>query len=90
MLIWTKIKAYWYIALGLLVSGLAVAVKILTGQNSRLRRQVETTDAKIKHAKAVIKADVEADREYDERAEKLAEEIKKKKTSSELKDPNQW
>lgn len=85
-----SIKAYLYIGIGLLVSGLLVAVKILTGQNSRLRRKVETTDAKIKHAKAVIRADVEADREYDERTEKLAEEIKKKKTSSELKDPNQW
>ena len=87
---WTKIKAYWYIALGLLVSGLLVAVKILTGQNSRLRRKVETTDAKIKHAKAVIRADVEADREYDERVEEIAREIEKKRTSDELRNPNDW
>jgi hypothetical protein len=49
-------KQYLFIGLGLLVSGLLIAVKILTAQNSNLRKKVEVADAKIKHVKVVVVA----------------------------------
>lgn len=85
-----KIKHYLYIGLGLLVSGLLIVVKILTSQNSRLRRKVETADAKVEHAKAVMRADNEAEIQFDERTKKLAEDLEKDGTSDELKEPNKW
>jgi predicted Holliday junction resolvase-like endonuclease len=89
-MIFSKIKVYLYTGLGLLVSALLVAVKILTGQNSRLRREVETADARIRHTNAVMKNDIEVDRELDRRSKELTEEIEEKKKSSELENPNDW
>ena len=85
---WRTTKHYLYIGLGLLVSGLLIAVKILTGQNSRLRRKVETADAKVKHAKAVMRADNEAEIQFDERTEELRKKLKETGTSDELSSPN--
>ncbi len=62
-MILSKIKVYALASLGLLVTGLLIAVKILSGRNSRLRREVETAEAKVHHAKVVaqerVKSEVE-------------------------------
>ena len=83
-------KQYLFIGLGLLVSGLLIAVKVLTGQNSKLRKKVEVADAKIKHVKVVEKKKIENQREFDSRTEKLAKDLEDKKTSDELEKPNEW
>ena len=84
------VKQYLFIGLGLLVSGLLIAVKLLTAQNSNLRKKVEVADAKIKHAKVVEKKKIENQREFDSRTEKLAKDLEEKKTSDELQKPNEW
>ena len=84
------IKANLFFVLGLVVSALLIAVRILTGQNSRLRRKVETADARIHHAKIVEKKKIENQREFDSRTEKLAKELEEKKAASELSNPNEW
>ena len=86
-----SIKAYWYIGLGLLVSGLLIAVRILTGQNSRLRQKVEMADAKIHHAKVVGQSIKENEEIFRGRTREIAKEIEDKKATSELSDPNkEW
>ena len=86
----STLKTYLYIGLGLLVSGLLIAVKVLTGSNSRLRREVETADAKIHHAKVVEQKKKETEVELRSRTADLAKELEEKKTSSELEGPNKW
>jgi hypothetical protein len=83
-----SIKAYGYIGLGLLVSGLLIAVRILTGQNSRLRQKVEMADAKIHHAKVVGQKKKENEAVFRGRTREIAREIEDKKSSDELSDPN--
>lgn len=87
-MIWSKIKLYVYSAIGLLVAGLAVAVKFLSAKNSRLERKVKTTDARIEHAKAVIRADKEAEEQADIRIIEAKREIDEAGVSDELADPN--
>jgi CRISPR/Cas system-associated endonuclease Cas3-HD len=82
-------KQYLFIGLGLLVSGLLIAVKILTAQNSNLRKKVEVADAKIKHVKVVEKKKIENQRDLNLRTKRLAKNLKEKKTSDELENPNE-
>jgi hypothetical protein len=84
------IKMYLYSALALLVAGLGIAVKVLTTKNSRLSREVEMADAKIHHAKVVEQKKQETTTELRSRRATLIKELKEKKTSSELEDPNEW
>lgn len=79
-----------YSALGLLVAGLGIAVKVLSSRNSRLRRKVETAEARVEHSKAVIRADKQADEQADVRLVEAKREIEDEGTSSELSDPNKW
>ena len=84
------IKRYWLIGLSALIAILLFAVKILTGQNSRLRAKVETAEAKIHHAKVVEEKKVETAKELRSRKADLVKELEEKKTSSELESPNEW
>lgn len=86
----STIKVYLYGLLGLLVAGLGIAVKVLVGRNSRLHQKVETADAKIHHAKAVVQKTKENEVELRSRTADLAKEIEETKTSSELENPNEW
>mgnify|MGYP001826581473 CR=1 FL=1 len=90
MLIWGKMKTYALLILSGLVSVLGLLLTISGSRSKRLKRQAETYKAKAHHAKKVMEKDVEIEREHDERTEKLADEIEKKKTSSELSEPNEW
>jgi len=84
------IKRYWLIGLSALVGVLMIAVKILTGQNSRLRTKVERAEATIHHAKVVEEKKIETTKELKSRKADLVKELKEKKTSSELEKPNDW
>jgi hypothetical protein len=89
-MIWSKIKLYLYGAIGLLVTGLAITVRVLSAKNSRLTRKVETAEAKVEHQKAVLRADKEADEQADQRLVDAKNEISKKGSSDELENPNEW
>lgn len=89
-MIWSQIRVWLYSALGLLVAGLGIAVKVLSSRNSRLRRKVETAEARVEHSKAVIRADKQADEQADVRLVEAKREIEDEGTSSELSDPNKW
>jgi hypothetical protein len=86
----TPIKAYLYIGLSLLVSGLMVAVKILSGSNRRLKKAKKQAEARADHAKKVMEADLYIDSEYGSRADEVLREIEKKKHSDELSNPDEW
>jgi hypothetical protein len=82
------IKAYWYIGLGFLVSSLVIAVRVLTGQNSRLRRNVETAEARIHHAKIVAQGDKKIEQKSKSRRAEARNEIKGNDDTSVFRDPN--
>ena len=82
-------KQYLFIGLGFLVTGLLIAVRILTGQNSRLRQKVEMADAKIHHAKVVGQSIKENEEIFRGRSREIAKEIEDKKSTDELSDPNE-
>lgn len=83
-----RLKTYAIIAGGALLSALLIAVKILSSKNSKLRVKVETTEARIKHAKKVMEADAETDEQKDKRLSDLAKEIEDNKPPTELTDPD--
>lgn len=89
-MIFSKIKAYIYLGIGLLVTSLIAAVKFLASRNKTLKRKVKTSDARVKHAKAVITSDVEADEQEDIHLAEVTKEIEDEKHPSELSDPNDW
>ena len=82
------IKANLFFVLGSVVSVLLIAVKVLTGQNSRLRRKVETADARIHHAKVTAKKKEENAEVFRGRTREIAKEIEEKKSTDSLSDPN--
>ena len=84
-----KIKQYFYFGIGLLVTGLLIAVRVLTKQNSRLRRKVETADAKVHHAKVVIQEKEKNKTEFISRSREIAKEIEEKGYTKELSEKDQ-
>lgn len=89
-MIWTKIKLWTYSAIGILVAGLVVAVRVLSARNSKLARKVETAEARVEHSKAVLRADHNADEQEDLRLVEATREIQNEGVSKELDDPNDW
>ena len=88
-MILSKVKTYGLVIAGAAMSVLLIAVRVLTSQNSRLRREAETKDAKLKHNLAVMKSDKEVEVQTDVRLEELEKELEDGK-SSELENPNNW
>ena len=87
-MIWASAKAKLYLGL-LAVGGVLLAIiKVLTTQNSRLRREIEHKEAVIHHNKVVEKKKNETTIELKSRTADLVNELKEKKTSSELENPN--
>ncbi len=84
----SKLKVYGLAVVGAVMSVLLIAVKILTKQNSRLRRKVSTQKAKVQHQQAVIRSDKEADEQEDVRLVELKNEIKESGGSSAFRNPN--
>jgi len=85
-----RLKSIGLGVLGVLLTVTTVLLRMFFLRSQRLEKANEENKAKLHHAKTVMKADVEIEREHDKRTEDLAEEIKKKKTSSELENPNEW
>ena len=88
MLIWIKTyaKLIWS---GLLFVGGAV-LSFLLMQSRSNRKEKKRIKAQYEHAKKVMQKDVEIELEFDERTERLKDEVEKKKSSSELSNPNDW
>lgn len=85
-----KLKSYALLILSVITGALAFALKFMGARNKRLEHEAKTQRVKYEKVKEVMEKDIEIDWEYDKRTEELADEIKKKRTSSELSDPNRW
>ena len=81
-----KLKLYALAILGVITTILAVAVKILTARNSQLSRKAENAEAKVHHAKVVIKKDIEATKDAQKREEKIEDDLADRRTDY---DPNE-
>ena len=86
----STVKTYGIAIVAACISVLLAVVTILTKKNSRLQRRVETADARLKHAKAVIREDAKTDEQIDTRLVDAANEIRDNGVSSELEDPTNW
>jgi hypothetical protein len=86
----TGIKTYWYIFLGFVVTAGLFLIKFLFGQNKRLKREVETAEARIEHAREVEEKRKEHANVFKSRRAEAKAEIKKAGVSKELSDPNDW
>jgi len=84
----STVKTYAIATVGVFISALLIAVRVLTSQNSKLRTRVETSQARVRHAKNVLKKDSETDVQTDERLEALAKDIENGDSPSELTDAN--
>ncbi len=87
--IFSTTKAYLYSAIGLLIAGLWVAVKVLAGQNTKLRVENKTQKARNEHMNKVMEADKEIDEQADVHLADAVNEIKETGASDELSDPNE-
>ena len=87
-MIFSKLKTYALIAGGSLLSVLLIAVKVLSGQNRRLKAKNERFDAQRKHTKEVMEQDKEVDEQTDVHLAEVAKEVEEGKSPSELTDPN--
>ena len=84
-----KIKAWLFSGIGLLVTGLLIAVKALTKRNSRLSREVETAEAHVHHAKVVIQEKQKNKTEFISRSREIAKEIEEKGYTKELSEKDE-
>ena len=89
-MIWTTMIRYWKAALvPLLIFG-AFLLRLSGARSASRKIESKANKKKVEFAKKVMKKDKEIELEHDVRVEELHDEIKKKKTSSELSDPNEW
>ena len=86
--IFSATKAYVFLGIGLLVTGLTVAVKFLASRNKTLKTKVKTSEARVEHALSVMEADKEIDEQADVRLIEAKNEIKNTGGSSTFRDPN--
>ena len=85
-----KLKVYALAFLSGLVTILALVLRMRGLQLKQEKIKSKAAEAKAEHAKKVMERDIEIDREFDKRTEDLARDIKKKRTSDELSNPNKW
>jgi hypothetical protein len=69
-------------------SAMLIALRVLSGQNRRLRAKNERFEAQRKHTKQILEQDIATDVQTDERLEVLAEELENGNSPSELTNPN--
>jgi hypothetical protein len=89
-MIFGTMKKYIILGWSLFLSLGASLLTFLLMQSGKNRREKKAAEARLKHAQDVMTQDKEIDREHDKRTEDLADEIKNKKKSSELENPNDW
>lgn len=84
------IIGYWRAALTLLLSLGASLVTFLLMRSGQNRKDAKEAKKQAERVIEIAEKHKEIDREFDKRTEDLAHEIEKKKTSSELSNPNDW
>lgn len=67
-----------------------VLVTFVTTNSLKNRKEKKRIVRQYERAKEVMEQDAEIDRQLDVRTEEIANEIKDKKSTSELSDPNKW
>ena len=89
-MILAKLKLYWWAVAGAAVTiGLAI-IRFLWAKNNKLERKLEGAEAKIHHNKVVEEKKKQTSEEFRSRRADLVNELKEKKVSSELENPNEW
>ena len=84
----TKLKTYWTAFVAAALGVLAIAVTVLSKSNAKLRRQRDTANAGLDHAREVIEEDIEVEEQVDKRLADAANEIANGSAPGELTDPN--
>jgi len=84
----SKLKTYALVAVGAVGSVLLIALRVLSGQNRRLKAKNKRFEAQRKHTRQVMEQDIATDVQTDERLEVLAKELESGDSPSELLDPN--
>lgn len=86
-MILSKLKTYGLVIVGALLGVATIALRVLLSQNSKLRRDVETKSANLKHARKVLDADIAISEQEDIRLKEAKDEIRKGDAPSALTDP---
>lgn len=86
-MILSKLKTYGLVIVGALLGVATIALRVLLSQNSKLRRDVETKSANLKHARKVLDADINISEQEDIRLKEAKDEIRKGDAPSALTDP---
>ena len=86
--LWTKLKLYWAAFVAAALGVLLLAVNVLAKNNAKLRRQRDTANAGLDHARDVIEDDLEIEEQADRRLADAANEIAQGSAPSELTNPN--
>ena len=86
MFVMKYIKIIW----GALLFAGGVAISLLASTSVKNRKEKKRIQRQYERAKEVMDQDVEIDRQADVRTEEIKDEIEKKRSTSELSDPNKW
>lgn len=86
----SSLKRYSLAIAGGVLGVLVFAVRVLMSENSRLRRKAETSEARIEHAKAVMREDAAIEEQADTHLAEVVREIEENGHTDELLDPNDW
>ena len=84
-MIWSKVKLYLGVAVGAVISVLAIALRVRTKQYKAEKKERKAAQARADHAVEVITHDAEVDIQVDERLARIA-----RGEGDELTDPNDW
>lgn len=84
------IIGYWRAALTALLTFGASALTFFAMRSRQSAKDKKIAQRKYERAVEIARKNAEIDREFDARCEEIAREVEKKKTSSELSDPNKW
>ena len=86
----SKLKTYALAVAAGAFSVMLIALRVLSGQNRRLKAKNKRFEAQRKHTRRVMEQDIATDVQTDERLEILAKELEDGDSPSELSDPNVW
>ena len=89
-MIWMTIRKYWSLVYGLLMSVGGSLLTWLLLNSRKNRKNAKEAKARLEHARNVMNQDREIEREHDVRTEEIAKDLKDKKSTDELSDPNDW
>jgi len=84
----STLKRYLLVAAVAVGSALLIAVRVLFGQNQKLKAENKIAKAKDKHLKKVMVTDMSIDEQSDIRLAKAVKELNDEGHNEELSDPN--